>query len=104
MGNVTNPFGVICPTTPGARPTSAPSTNQRLPLGPAVIAFGSPSVVGRENSVICPSAFGVIRPILPPLITPFEPTVCSVNQTLPSGPTVMALGSMPGVGNGYSVI
>src|ERR1041385_526244 len=46
-----------------------------------------------SNSVIVPE--GVIRPILLP--------VCSVNQRLPSGPAVIPMGRLPGVGRWKSL-
>ena len=63
----------ICPT--------APSENQTLPSGPAVISRGKLKV-GVRNSVITPSS--VTRATLL--------AFCSVNQRLPSGPRMIEIG------------
>jgi hypothetical protein len=54
---------------------------------------GMLEAVGIVNSVIAPHR--VMRPILP--------VAFSVNQTLPSGPVAMAVGSAAAVGSAYSV-
>ena len=58
------------------------SVNQRLPSGPATIAFGSELVVKPAVNPTTPEPFVAMRPIAPPFF-------CSVNQIRPSGPAVM---------------
>src|SRR5205823_3889108 len=87
MGNsVTTPLGVIRPIL-----FTVYSVNQRLPSGPDAM---SPDELplGMRNSVTTP--LGVMRPIL------FGPLLSSANQTLPSGPAVISLGLLLGVGTG----
>src|SRR4029450_7170339 len=74
----------IWPTAP-----AAPSLNQMLPSGPAVMPIGKLKV-GVRNSVITPS--GVI------LATWLR--FCSVNQKLPSGPRVIEIGWLSELGIG----
>jgi hypothetical protein len=81
------PVGVIRPIDPLGAESGAFNVNQTFPSEPEMIAPGK-----REsesgNSVITP--LGVIRPIFR--------TSDSVNQILPSGPTVIPDG-LPGAGN-----
>src|SRR5262249_28743443 len=62
--------------------------------GPAVMAKGPLSAIGRSNSVICP--FVVIRPI--------RFSRCSVNHRLPSGPAAIPVGLALLSGSGDSTI
>src|SRR4051794_25808161 len=71
------------------------SVNHSRPAA-AVMNVGSALAVGMGNSVTSPA--GVIRPMR------FAVAAASVNQMLPSGPTVMAYGRAPAVGSAYSVI
>src|SRR5262245_11622342 len=78
MGNVVIwPAGVIRPMA--GLLEMARVLNHRLPSGPVVITPGFP--MGDVNSVTWP--LGAMRPILP--------ATGSVNQTLPSGPAVIAV-------------
>src|SRR5207245_4982741 len=73
------------------------SLHDALPIssGPAVISYGAlPAPDGTGNSLITPVL--VIRPIWP--------LVYSANQRLPSGPTVIPIGPLFGVGTSNSVI
>src|SRR5579883_384976 len=70
------------------------SVNQRLPSGPFVIPVGRIFVVGSGNSVTFPA--GVTRPIKLWLVCWLgsELVPASVNQRLPSGPLVIAIGKL----------
>src|SRR5437667_344270 len=85
--SVITPAGVILPILP------APSANQRLPSGPAVMPNGWLELVGMAYSVMTP--VGVILPILFPLL--------SVNQRLPSAPVARDRGNAPLLGTEYRV-
>ena len=68
--------------------------NQRFPSGPVAMPFGPEFGFGSVNSSKVPS--GAARPIFP--------TFVSVNQTAPSGPSVMSRGPDPGVRTKYVMI
>src|SRR6185312_17119918 len=92
------PCGVIMPMKPLAlaqkstpQSDSLLSVNQTLPSGPALIPFGCAAV---GNSLKAPDT--VIRPM--------RLGNGSVNHSAPSGPAAMLAGSVPGAGNGNSVI
>ena len=76
-------------------PIEPESMNQRLPLGPAVMAEGDKNGVGRGYSVMAP-VVGLIVPIALP--------TCSVNQRFPSEPAVISTSQELAVGTGYSVM
>ena len=88
--------GEILSISPGP-----PSTNHRLPSGPAVMPFNWPET-GTSYSVIIP----VACEIFPILLFVNSPTgsLDSVNHRLPSGPAVMPFQLASTAGTLYSVI
>src|SRR5437868_3310416 len=72
------------------------SVIHRLPSGPVTMEWGR-LLVPIENSVIDPA--GVILPALPPCPSP---PCSSKNHRLPSGPSVMPVNTLSGVGTTYS--
>jgi hypothetical protein len=83
--SVMTPAGVMRPSTE-LEPSTARSTNQTLPSGPAAIDVAGE--VSGPNSVAI-LVVGLNMPIRVP--------VYSVNQRLPSGPVVIAYACEPGV-------